>query len=357
MNTKIYVILFRALSALFIGFMSFTYIAFMKSAGLNSFQVGLVLTLSLVVEALSYVILIAFSIPRNIILSALLMPISDILLLLRNIYGFILIAIITGISSAIYSAVIIIQKDFTRKDYSIMLGSVATASIAGIGLYYLSAFISKDLLVLSLIPLLIFNVIISTKIKYEETEESFKDLLQSLKSSGKTLFSVDFLIALRRTFLQGYIPLILLSIFVSYTPQQISLYLTLFQIPAIPFLFIGHKISNKVYLILSVLELSSFLFIAVFYNLSPFIFLSAITLIHILSSLRGPSAEQALVKMLNFSTKLSALFNLLDIMSSSVASLILAFMLEFSLYSEILLMVGVSNFLLDLAIFRMLQKY
>ncbi|BFI74422.1 hypothetical protein [Sulfurisphaera ohwakuensis] len=357
MNQKVYVILLRALFSLFGGFMSFAYIAFMKAAGLSSFQVGLILTLNLVVEALSYVVLITFSIPRNIIFSALLVPISDVLLLLRNIYGFILIAIISAISSAIYSAVIIIQKDFTKRDYSVMLGSVAITSIAGIGLYYLSVFINVDLLILTLLPVLIFNVIISTRIKYKETEESFKDFLQSLKSSGKTLFVVDFLIALRRTFLQGYISLILLSVFVNYAPQRISLYLTLFQIPAIAFLFIGHKISNKVYLILSVLELASFLFIAVFYNLSLFIFLSAITLIHILSSLRGPSAEQAIVKTLHFSTKLSALFNLLDIIFSSVASLIIAFMLEFSLYSAIVLMVGISNFLLDLTIYKMLQKY
>ncbi|WP_218258022.1 hypothetical protein [Saccharolobus shibatae] len=68
------------------------------------------MTLSLVVQALSYVILIAFSVPRSIVFSALLEPIIDILLLLRNIYGFIVIAVMIGISNSIYSAVIIIQK-------------------------------------------------------------------------------------------------------------------------------------------------------------------------------------------------------------------------------------------------------
>ncbi|QIW23929.1 hypothetical protein EWF20_07040 [Sulfolobus sp. S-194] len=356
MNQKIYVIFFRALFSLFEGFMSFVYVALMKSSGLNSFQVGLILTLSLMVEALSYVVLIVFSIPRNIIFSALLVTISDVLLLLRNIYGFILIAVISGISSAIYSAVIIIQKDFTKKDYSLMLGSVATTSVAGIGLYYLSAFIGVNLLLFALLPVLIFNIIISMKIKYEEPEENLKDFLQNLRSIGRTLFGVDFLIALRRTFLQGYISLILLSIFVRYTPQQISLYLTLFKIPTIPFLFIGHKISNNVYLILSLLELTSFLFIAFFYNFSLFIFLIAVMLILILSSLRGPSAEQAIMKMLSFSTKLSALFNLLDVMLSSISSLIIALMLEFGLYSLIILMIGILNFMLDLTIYKMLRK-
>ncbi|QXJ32393.1 hypothetical protein J5U21_02044 [Saccharolobus shibatae] len=241
-----------------------------------------------------------------------------------------------------------------------MLGLVATMSITGVGLYYLSTFVGVSVLILSLLPILVLNVIISARIKYEEPKESFRHLLQSFRTAGRTtLFKVDFLITLRRTFLNNYIPLILLYISTDFTSQKISFYLTLFTIPTIAFLFIGHKISNRAYLILSVFvfELASSLFVAVLYNLSFFIFLTVITLVKILSSLRAASAEQVLMRILNFSTRLSALFSLLDIVLSSVASLVISFMLEFKLYSIIILIIGFSTFLLNVIIYRMLQKY
>ncbi|QXJ35466.1 hypothetical protein [Saccharolobus shibatae] len=112
-----------------------------------------------------------------------------------------------------------------------MLGLVATMSITGIVLYYLSTFVGVNVLILSLFPILVLNVIISAKIKYEEPKESFRHLLQSFRTAERILFTVDFLITLRRTFLNNYIPLILLYIFTDFTSQKISFYLTLFTIP------------------------------------------------------------------------------------------------------------------------------
>ncbi|QXJ29152.1 hypothetical protein J5U23_02021 [Saccharolobus shibatae B12] len=111
-----------------------------------------------------------------------------------------------------------------------MLGLVATMSITSVGLYYLSTFVGVSVLILPLFPILVLNGIISARIKYEEPKESFRHLLQSFRTAGRTLFKVDFLITLRRTFLNDYIPLILLYIFTDFTSQKISFYLTFFTI-------------------------------------------------------------------------------------------------------------------------------
>ncbi|WP_246252867.1 hypothetical protein [Acidianus brierleyi] len=356
MHQKQYVILFRSIFSLFVGFMSFAYIALMKVSGLESFQIGLILTLSMIVQLVSYIILIFFSIVRNIVITTILeILIGFFLLFFRNIYGFLLIAIIMGISNSIFSSVIIIQKDFIRKDYSTLMALTAILNIVGIGLFYLSSFENINIILSALILVLILNAIISFKIKYEEPKESLKDFYRNLKSIGKIIFPVKFFSTLRRTLITSYIPLILLSVFLTYSSQKISLYLALFQIPLFVFLYIGYKISNKLFLITSIIEFIMFLILSLFYSVSIFIFLSLILLANATAYLRAPASEEIMMRLLRFNTKLSALSQLIDVMFSSLASTFLAFLIKLDLYYVIFIVVGLASFSLNIIIYKLIS--
>jgi len=201
----------------------------------------------------------------------------------------------------------------------------ATLNIVGIGLFYLSSFENINIILSALILVLILNAIISFKIKYEEPKESLKDFYHNLKSIGKIIFLVKFFSTLRRTLIASYIPLILLSVFLTYSSQKISLYLALFEIPIFVFLYIGYKISNKLFLITSIIEFIMFLILSLFYNVSIFIFLSLILLANATAYLRASASEETMMRLLRFNTKLSAFSQLVDVMFSSLATTFLVF--------------------------------
>ncbi|AWR95621.1 hypothetical protein DFR85_14510 [Acidianus brierleyi] len=347
---------FRSIFSLFTGFMSFSFIALMKIYGLNSFQVGLVLTLIMITQSISYIVLIIFSIGRNIVVSAIMEVLIGLsLLFFKNVYSFLSAAILMGVSNAIFSSVIILQKDFVRKDYSILMTLTSLLNILGIGLFYLRSFINFDIILFAVILALISNVIISLKIKYEEPKGTLRELFR-LKSIW-IIFPLKFFAAMRRVLVVSYIPLILLSVFSTYPPGKISLYLAFFQIPLILFLYIGHKISNKVYIIMTIMEFFLFLLLSVFYNISIFVFLSIILLANATAYLRAPAVEETVVKLLRFNTKLSAFSHLTDMVFLTLSSILFSLLIKFHLYYVMFVLAGLASFLQSIMIFRIMANH
>ncbi|WP_014511578.1 hypothetical protein [Saccharolobus solfataricus] len=356
---KKYVLTYRSIISFFVGFMSFAFIALMKISGLSGFQIGLILSTISISQFIAYIILIAFSIRRNILVSAaleLLIPI--ILIIQRSAFTFTLSAIFMGIVNSINSSVIIIQKEFTRKDYSIMMTLTYALSLAGLGIFYLSKIIGiNTTLLLLFIPLLSLNLILTLMLRYEEKKESLSELYSWLKNVGKSVLVFGFFASLRRVLITSYIPLILLTLFYTYTPQEISLYLMIIQVPLIIFFYLGHKISVRIFITLSIVELILFLSLSIFYRESILLFLSLILLANMSSSLRAPVVEETVNKLLNFSTKISSFYHLMDTIFSALASILLAFMVKLDLFYGIFVIAGLSSLLPSLFVYKvMLQQ-
>jgi len=354
---KNYYLAYKSIISFFIGFMSFAFLALMKISGLNDFQIGLILSTISISQFITYIILVSFSIKRNLLVSAALeLLILIILIIQRSFLTFTLSAIFMGISNSINSSVIILQKGFTRKDYSIMMTLTYTLSLAGLGIFYLSRIIGIKILLILFIPLLFANLVLSSMLRYEENKESLSELYSWLKNVGKLVLFFGFFASLRRVAITSYIPLILLTVFYTYTPQEISLYLMIIQVPLIIFFYIGHKISEKVFIILSIAELILFLSLSMFYRESIFLFLSLILLANISSSLRAPVVEETVVKLLNFSTKISSFYHLMDTIFSALASILLAFIVKLDLFYGIFIIAGLSSLLPSLFVYKVIVE-
>jgi len=354
---KNYYLAYKSIFSFFIGFMSFAFLALMKISGLNNFQIGLTLSTISISQFITYIILASFSIKRNLLVSAALeLLILIILIVQRSFLTFTLSAIFMGISNAINSSVIILQKGFTRKDYSIMMTLTFTLGLAGIGIFYLSGIIGINVLLILFIPLLFANLVLSSMLRYEENKESLSELYSWLKNVGKSVLFFGFFASLRRVAISSYIPLILLTVFYTYTPQEISLYLMIIQVPLIVFFYIAHKISEKAFITLSIAELILFLSLSMFYRESIFLFLSLILLANISSSLRAPVVEETVVKLLNFSTKISSFYHLMDTIFSALASIFLAFIVKLDLFYGIFIIVGLSSLLPSLFVYKVIVE-
>jgi hypothetical protein len=354
---KNYYLAYKSIISFFIGFMSFAFLALMKISGLNDFQIGLILSTISISQFIIYIILVSFSIKRNLLVSAALeLLILIILIIQRSFLTFTLSAIFMGISNSINSSVIILQKGFTRKDYSIMMTLTYTLSLAGLGIFYLSRIIGIKILLILFIPLLFANLVLSSMLRYEENKESLSELYSWLKNVGKLVLFFGFFASLRRVAIISYIPLILLTVFYTYTPQEISLYLMIIQVPLIIFFYIAHKISEKVFIILSIAELILFLSLSMFYRESIFLFLSLILLANISSSLRAPVVEETVVKLLNFSTKISSFYHLMDTIFSALASILLAFIVKLGLFYGIFIIAGLSSILPSLFVYKVIVE-
>jgi hypothetical protein len=329
----------------------------MKISGLNDFQIGLILSTIPISQFITYIILMSFSIKRNLLVSAALeLLILIILIVQRSFLTFILSAIFMGISNSIYSSVIILQKEFTRKDYSIMMTLTYALGLAGLGTFYLSRITGIEILLILFIPLLFANLVLSSTLRYEENKESLSELYSWLKNVGKSVLFFGFFVSLRRVAIASYIPLILLTVFYTYTPQEISLYLMIIQVPLIIFFYIAYKISEKVFMILSITELILFLSLSMFYRESIFLFLSLILLANVSSSLRAPVVEETVTKLLNFSTKISSLYHLMDTIFSALASILLAFMVKLDLFYGIFIIAGLSSLLPSLFVYKVIVE-
>jgi hypothetical protein len=354
---KNYYLAYKSIISFFIGFMSFAFLALMKILGLNDFQIGLILSTISISQFITYIILVSFSIKRNLLVSAALeLLILIILIIQRSSLTFTLSAIFMGISNSINSSVIILQKGFTRKDYSIMMTLTYTLSLAGLGIFYLSRIIWIKILLILFIPLLFANLVLSSMLRYEENKESLSELYSWLKNDGKLVLFFGFFASLRRVAITSYIPLILLTVFYTYTPQKISLYLMIIQVPLIIFFYIAHKISEKVFIILCIAELILFLSLSMFYRESIFLFLSLILLANMSSSLRAPVVEETVVKLLNFSTKISSFYHLMDTIFSALASILLAFIVKLDLFYGIFIIAGLSSLLPSLFVYKVIVE-
>lgn len=97
--------------------------------------------------------------------------------------------------------------------------------------------------------------------------------------------------------------------------------------------------------------------ISLFYNFSIFVFLSLILLANATAYLRAPAAEETTVRLLRFSTKLSAFSQIIDVMFSSLTSTFLAFLIKFDLYYIIFIVGGLASFSLNIIIYKLLISY
>jgi len=237
-----------------------------------------------------------------------------------------------------------------------MMTLTHTLSLAGLGIFYLSRIIGIKILLILFIPLLFANLVLSSMLRYEENKESLSELYSWLKNVGKLVLFFGFFASLRRVAITSYIPLILLTVFYTYTPQEISLYLMIIQVPLIIFFYIGHKISEKVFIILCIAELILFLSLSMFYRESIFLFLSLILLANISSSLRAPVVEETVVKLLNFSTKISSFYHLMDTIFSALASILLAFIVKLDLFYGIFIIAGLSSILPSLFVYKVIVE-
>lgn len=355
MNQKDYVIVFRSLFSLFIGFMSFAYIAVMKESGLTGFQISLIYNLYFTSQVIFFLILIITQIRGSLLVSS----ISEVIILIfflisHNIVSFILISILMAFSSSIFSSVIIIQKDFVRKDYSVLLTLIKISSLLGLGLFYLSSLFSLELILIALIFILLFNVYVSTKLSYKETsiESSFRSFLKD----NKYLLPLNFLITARRVLFSSLFPLILIIFYSNLPIKDINLYLTIFNIPLIVFLYIGHKISNKLFLGLSIIEFITIVVMSFVYYISILILLTLFVLIEITAHLRSPATEEIIVKKLKFSTKYSSFFNLSQLVFSVVWTAIFSILIKFELYTWILIISGTSALITNLMLYGFIIK-
>ncbi|BCU71612.1 hypothetical protein [Stygiolobus caldivivus] len=354
---KNYVITYRSILSFFIGFMSYAFIALMKISGLSDFQIGLVLSSIQISQFISYVVLIALSVKRHIMVSAVLELFIPIILIVdRSAFTFVLSGVLMGIANSINSSVIIIQKEFTRKDYSVLMALTYTLSLAGLGIFYLSGIVGVSVLFALFIPLLFSNLVLALTLRYEEKRERLSDIYHWLKGVGKSVLAFGFFTSLRRVIIGSYIPLILLITFSVYTPQEISLYLMVFQVPLIIFFYVGHKISEKLFMVLSVVEFILFLVLSVFYRESILLALSLILLANMTSSLRAPVAEETVIKLSNFSTKISSFYHLIDTIFSALAAILLALIVKLGLFYGIFIMAGLSSFLPSLFLYKVLLQ-
>lgn len=94
----------------------------------------------------------------------------------------------------------------------------------------------------------------------------------------------------------------------------------------------GHKISERSFIVLTLTELGLFLALSAFYRESILLALSLILLANVASSMRAPVIEETVVKLLNFSTKISSFYQLTDYVFSVLASVLLALIVRLDLH-------------------------
>ena len=109
-------------------------------------------------------------------------------------------------------------------------------------------------------------------------------------------------------------------------------------------------------MVLTLVELGLFLVLSAFYRESILLALSLILLANVASSMRAPVIEETVVKLLNFSTKISSFYQLTDYVFSAVASVLLALIVKLDLYYAVFLLAGLSSFLPSLFVYRVLTQ-
>ncbi|BDC17299.1 hypothetical protein [Acidianus sp. HS-5] len=352
------VILFRSVYSTFFGFVNFGYVAIMSVTGLSYAQISLLITLSFLSQTLSYFLLVLVRIKRGLVVSSLLnLAIPIILVLEKNFLVFLIISIISGFADALFSAIVVIQKDFTKKDYSIMMSSTFIAQVIGLGLYYFSSYINLEYLLAIISGISFIGVIISLNLSYEEEKPQLKGFVNFLKTEGKFITALLSLATLRRVFIGSILSVVFISAFSYISKDYLSLYFAIFQLPLVFFLYFGHKISNKVYLVLTLADFLVYISLVRFYSISPIIFLGMILLIKAMDFLRSPLAEAALLQKMNYSTTATSFFSLLDSTLSVITGGIFTALISLKLYSLLFLLTGLSSLSADLLVYRLVKEY
>ncbi|MUM65902.1 hypothetical protein D1867_11785 [Acidianus infernus] len=186
------VTLFRSIYSVFLGFMSFGYIAIMSKSGVPYTQISLLVTLNFLFQIVSYLIFSIVRIRKGLIISSFLnLTVILILLSERNFLSFFIISLILGLAEALFSSIVIIQKDFKKKDYSVLMSLTFVANILGLGLYYFSFYIGLEYVIILLAGISSVNLFVSLSLKYEEEDLQFEEFLQFMKINGKFLITLQ----------------------------------------------------------------------------------------------------------------------------------------------------------------------
>ena len=352
------VILFRSIYSVVLGFMSFGYIAIMSNSGIPYAQISLLVTLNFLFQTVFYLVFSVARIRKGLIISSFLNLIVILILLSeRNFLTFFIISLILGLADALFSSIVIIQKDFKKKDYSVLMSLTFVANVLGLGLYYFSFYIRLEYLLILLAGISSVNLFVSLSLKYEEEDFKFKDFLQFMKINGKFLITLDGLATLRRVFANSILPIVFISVFSYISREYLSLYFAVFQLPLVFFLYYGQKVSNKSYLLLTFSEFFIYILLIRFYYVSPIIFLGFILLIKSTEYLRAPIAEAALLQKIEYSTKVMSFFNFLDSILGVISGSIFTALIFIKAYSLVLLLAGVSSLSADLFLYRIIKEY
>ncbi len=355
MISKTTVMAFKSLSALFSGFMSFGYIAIMNISGIPDFEIAIILTIAIVVQALFYFMIIVTNVKRNLIIfSVLELAIGLILLFFRNFYAFLGIAIIMGISNSIFSAIVVIQKGFRRRDFSLLMGFTRGAATVGLLLFYISGFTGLNDVIIFLLAILFLNLIISITLKTKEPETSLKDSYNFLKRNRVLLLVMSFSSSMRRTVIATLFPLILLTIFSLTSPERISLYYAIFSIPAVFFLYTGKKISGKQYLILCIMEFLIFVVVAFFYGVSIIMILFLVLVIDVIGAIRSPTSETVVFSKLEYNSKFVSMFALIGMFFTAIIMLSIAFLIRYSQFLIIFMLAGIFTLIGNMVIYKLI---
>lgn len=161
-------------------------------------------TLNFLFQIVSYLIFSITRIRKGLIISSFLnLTVILILLSERNFLSFFIISLILGLAEALFSS---IQKDFKKKDYSVLMSLTFVANILGLGLYYFSFYIGLEYVIILLAGISSVNLFVSLSLKYEEEDLQFEEFLQFMKINGKFLITLHGLATLRRVFSNSILP-------------------------------------------------------------------------------------------------------------------------------------------------------
>ncbi len=179
-------------------------------------------TLNFLFQIVSYLIFSITRIRKGLIISSFLnLTVILILLSERNFLSFFIISLILGLAEALFSS---IQKDFKKKDYSVLMSLTFVANILGLGLYYFSFYIGLEYVIILLAGISSVNLFVSLSLKYEEEDLQFEEFLQFMKINGKFLITLHGLATLRRVFSNSILPIVFISIFSYISKEHLSLY-------------------------------------------------------------------------------------------------------------------------------------
>jgi hypothetical protein len=352
-HTKQLVTATRSIFSFVIGFQQFGYIAIMLSAGLSTLQVGLLLALNTLFTVIFLLFLLIHSHFRHALtisysLSAL---VFLTLLLYPHFYGFLVNSAIIGLANAIYSSVIIQMVNFTKKEISSYMTLSVFLSGGGVAYYYASTGVSVYYLVGGLLAVIIVNSVLAYFIPVTQRDINLKE---SLKAIAKpTILFITFTGAFRRVVLMTLLPLIIYEIIhidlLSLTP-----YYVLLTLVPVPFLLVSYKLSNRIFLLVSVM--TGILVLLMGFAKSLLLLISLVIGLRVLHALTGPTGEYTIIQYIKGSTRIFSGIELIDNAFVFSGTAVVAFLISANDYLPVFIALFLIELLGGVVIFRIIQN-